>query len=81
MSKKAIQKYLLYGELVCVLLMSCFFAYRILTFSNSEPMGYLLARLICFVFALLIFLQNIKSKVTIWSPTFFGSILCADSDI
>ena len=45
MSKKAIQKYLLYGELVCVLLMSCFFAYRILTFSNSEPMGYLLARL------------------------------------
>ena len=54
MSKKAIQKYLLYGELVCVLLMSCFFAYRILTFSNSEPMGYLLARLICFVFALLI---------------------------
>lgn len=37
MSKKAIQKYLLYGELVCVLLMSCFFAYRILTFSNSEP--------------------------------------------
>lgn len=72
MSKKAIQKYLLYGELVCVLLMSCFFAYRILTFSNSEPMGYLLARLICFVFALLIFLQNIKSKVTIWSPTFLA---------
>lgn len=72
MSKKAIQKYLLYGELVCVLLMSCFFAYRILTFSNSEPMGYLLARLICFVFALLIILQNIKSKVTIWGPTFLA---------
>lgn len=72
MSKKAIQKYLLYGELVCVLLMSCFFAYRILTFSNSEPMGYLLARLICFVFALLIILQNIKSKVTIWGSTFLA---------
>lgn len=74
MSKKAIQKYLLYGELICVLIMSGFFAYRILTFSTSEPMGYLLSRLICFVFAALIFFQNIKVKVTLWRPTIFATL-------
>ena len=74
MSKKSIQSSLFCCGLICILLMSCFFAYRILTFSTQEPMGYLLSRFICTLSMALIIIQNIKSKITIWLPTFTAAL-------
>lgn len=74
MSKKSIQIFLFNCGLTCILLMSCLFAYRILIFSPSELMGYLLAKLACTIFMFLILIQNIRRKVSIWGPGFTASL-------
>ncbi len=77
MSKKALRKITYNLGLMCVLSMAVLFAYRIITFSTSESMAYLVSRLGCLIFMILTILSTMTRKGRVIKPVITAVVYIA----